>query len=377
MNQNKNEQTENNKDIDRETSVMRSYKDSVFRKLFNDREKAIELYNVRSAHSSSRVAPFAVRFASPGKPGVKRQRHLRHRLRAGHAAGLQYHRGGHLQDHQERPGLHHRGSLHRARGAPTFVPLTPPVALLLSLSVLPSQAKPGAKRQSSINKNMAIRDLIYFAATIQKMIGNKDIYKESAMEIPRPSFIVLYNGTRDMPDMEELRLSDNFMGEDGEISLQLVVKVYNINNGRNAELLERCRTLKEYSRFVEIVRGRAEEGPLTDTVMQEVFDYCQAEGILSEFLHEYGMEVINMLFKELTEEEAREMSRQDGIELGEKLGMAKGLAMGIIDLLSELGDVPDDMKKNIFAQSDLEILKRWHKLASKAESLEEFQNHMS
>lgn len=224
---------------------------------------------------------------------------------------------------------------------------------------------------------MAIRDLIYFAATIQKMIGNKDIYKESAMEIPRPSFIVLYNGTRDMPDMEELRLSDNFMGEDGEISLQLVVKVYNINNGRNAELLERCRTLKEYSRFVEIVRGRAEEGPLTDTVMQEVFDYCQAEGILSEFLHEYGMEVINMLFKELTEEEAREMSRQDGIELGEKLGMAKGLAMGIIDLLSELGDVPDDMKKNIFAQSDLEILKRWHKLASKAESLEEFQNHMS
>lgn len=63
MNQNKNEQTENNKDIDRETSVMRSYKDSVFRKLFNDREKAIELYNVRSAHSSSRFAPFAVRFA--------------------------------------------------------------------------------------------------------------------------------------------------------------------------------------------------------------------------------------------------------------------------------------------------------------------------
>ena len=318
-----NGQTEKKKDDNRDTAVVRGYKDSVFRKLFNDRENAVELYNGLFGTDYGPDTPLD--FNTIEEVIFKT---IKNDL-AFTIAGR-------------------------------FIVLV--------------------EHQSTINKNMAIRDLIYFATIVQKMIGNRDIYKESAMEIPRPSFIVFYNGTREMPDMEELRLSDNFMGEDGEISLQLVVKVYNINNGRNAELLERCRTLKEYSRFVEIVRARAEEGPLTETVMQEVFDYCLDKGILAEFLRKYGMEVINMLFKELTEEEAREMSRQDGIELGEQIGKEKGKAEGkaedIIDLLSELGDVPDDLKENIFAQSDLEILKHWLKLAARAESIGEFQNHI-
>lgn len=52
--------------------------------------------------------------------------------------------------------------------------------------------------------------------------------------MPRPEFIMLYNGTQDMPEYFELKLSDNFAGE-GDINLQLTVKVYNINEGKNLD----------------------------------------------------------------------------------------------------------------------------------------------
>lgn len=45
---------------------------------------------------------------------------------------------------------------------------------------------------------------------------------------------MLYNGTQDMPEYFELKLSDNFAGE-GDINLQLTVKVYNINEGKNLD----------------------------------------------------------------------------------------------------------------------------------------------
>ena len=51
--------------------------------------------------------------------------------------------------------------------------------------------------------------------------------------------------------------------------------------------------------------------------MAEILQKCRAENILKEFLEKYGTEVIGMLFEVLTEEEARELSRQDGFELAE------------------------------------------------------------
>ena len=72
---------------------------------------------------------------------------------------------------------------------------------------------------------------------IQRMVSNRDFYREAAIKIPRPRFIVLYNGTKEMPDFWTINLSDNFMGEDEETSLQLTVEEYNINNEC---ITERC-----------------------------------------------------------------------------------------------------------------------------------------
>ena len=55
---------------------------------------------------------------------------------------------------------------------------------------------------------------------------------------------------------------------------------------------------------------------------------CQKDGILTDFFREYGTELIEMLFKELTREEDLEISRLDGYDAGLKEGEKSGFSKG-------------------------------------------------
>ena len=191
------------------------------------------------------------------------------------------------------------------------------------------------EHQSSINENMPLRDLMYISTVLKRMIDTTRLYREKRLMIPRPEFIVFYNGTKDFPAYQELRLSDSFLGEkqkDEEDALQLIVKVYNINTEKNSEILGRCETLRQYSRFVEIMRSYKEDSELTNDVIVEVLNRCKKEGVLTEFMDKYGTEIVEMLFKELTREEDLEISRLDGYEegfnSGERAGFSKGERAG-------------------------------------------------
>lgn len=119
--------------------------------------------------------------------------------------------------------------------------------------------------------------------------------------------------------------------------------------------------------------------------MKEILEQCIAENILAEFLKKYGTEVISMLFEQLTEEEAREISKQDGFEIGRKEGREEGRAEGraegkievLFDLLGELGEISHDLRLRIVAQRDLTVLGSWIKLAAKAGSIEDFEKEIS
>ena len=108
--------------------------------------------------------------------------------------------------------------------------------------------------------------------------------------------------------------------------------MYNINTDKNSEILGKCETLRQYSRFVEIMRSYKEDSELTNDVIVEVLNRCKKEGILTEFLDKYGTEIVEMLFKELTREEDLEISRLDGYEegfnSGERAGFSKGERAG-------------------------------------------------
>ena len=147
------------------------------------------------------------------------------------------------------------------------------------------------EHQSTINGNLPLRDLLYIATVLKRMIDTKQLYREKTLRIPRPSFIVLYNGSEDMPEYQELRLSDAYLGEKEEAeedALQLIVKVYNISSEKHAEILKKCETLRQYSRFVEIVRSYGHIDQLSNAVMVQIMGQCKKEGVLTEFMEHYG-----------------------------------------------------------------------------------------
>lgn len=88
-------------------------------------------------------------------------------------------------------------------------------------------------------------------------------------------------------------------------------------------------------------------------------------------------EILNLA---LTEDGEDEMAFQYNIirifEEEKEAKKAEGKAEDILDLLKDFCSVPQDLKNQIFAQKDLNILKQWHKLAARAESIEEFERKM-
>lgn len=57
-------------------------------------------------------------------------------------------------------------------------------------------------------------------------------------------------------------------------------------------------------------------------------------------------------------------------------GRQEGRAEFVIELLEELGEVPENLKNRIMRENDSEVLRRWHKLAAKAESMDKFLENM-
>jgi len=104
---------------------------------------------------------------------------------------------------------------------------------------------------------------------------------------------VLYNGTEEMPDDEqELRLSDAFFREPGAqqpTNLELVVKVYNINKGRNVEMAKRSPMLDGYETFVAMVRENNKTMDLKTAVKKAVED-CIKLNILKNFMQTHKKE---------------------------------------------------------------------------------------
>ena len=79
--------------------------------------------------------------------------------------------------------------------------------------------------------------------------------------------------------------------------------------------------------------------------------------------------------RELFEDELKEREKQGigkGIEQGIERGIEQGKADAVLELLGELGPVPEQLRMQIMSQTDCKILTAWIKLAAKAASMEEF-----
>jgi hypothetical protein len=180
------------------------------------------------------------------------------------------------------------------------------------------------EHQSTINKNMPLRILIYLPRVYEKLLDNKTIYRTGLVKIPKPEFYVLYNGKDDCPDVTTLRLSDAFMDDSGANSfggmIELEVPVININKGRNTDVTTKSPILSGYVSFITKVRELQASGlELSDAVTTAV-NYCVEHGILADTLANISSEVLNMLTVEFNLEDAKKVWFEDGIEEGKAKG---------------------------------------------------------
>ncbi|MDR0585613.1 MAG: Rpn family recombination-promoting nuclease/putative transposase, partial [Treponema sp.] len=156
------------------------------------------------------------------------------------------------------------------------------------------------EHQSTINPNMAIRLLLYIAKIYEKMLKDRNLYGSRPVKLPRPEFWVLYNGIAPCPEKQTLRLSDAFetvkpLGIPEKTALELEVRVLNINEGRNGDIVRRSKTLAQYSAFVDKVRNFTKEQGDREEAMKTAIRYCRDHDILKEFLENHAPEVLNML----------------------------------------------------------------------------------
>lgn len=169
------------------------------------------------------------------------------------------------------------------------------------------------EHQSTVNPNIPLRDLFYVSMQLQAMVTERQLYSSKKVKIPVPRFIVFYNGKRDMPERMEYRLSDLYAKAVECPELELKVTVYNINPGKNEDLMQGCRLLKEYMLFTTQIRENSKVMPL-DASVHKAVDDCIREGILAEFLSKQRSEVIAMCIFEYDEEAHMQLIREESRE---------------------------------------------------------------
>jgi predicted transposase YdaD len=191
------------------------------------------------------------------------------------------------------------------------------------------------EHQSTINPNMALRMLMYVGRVYEKIITGDEIYTTKQITIPAPEFFVFYNGEAPYPDKKILKLSDLFeklpaLGLPWKgTNLELVVRVININEGRNAELARKCKALAHYSVFVGKMREYTKAGMSLEEAARKAVEYCLKNDILKEFLEKNATEVLGMLMTEWNMDDALAVRFREGREEGWEGGLEKGREEGI------------------------------------------------
>ena len=151
------------------------------------------------------------------------------------------------------------------------------------------------EQQSTISENLPLRLLEYIGRVYEKIIESERKFQKKLVKIPRPEFIVLYNGKAPFPDHEVLRLSTAFMDvqglkkfESSELPLELVVNIYNINQGHNLEILKKSEILESYSILISKVREFINKKLPLDESLKLAVKYCIDNNILKDFLKKHS-----------------------------------------------------------------------------------------
>ncbi len=205
------------------------------------------------------------------------------------------------------------------------------------------------EHMSTWSENMPLREAAYVFRVYEKIISDRELYKEAHFPLPVPRLYVLYNGMADKP----LETVQHLFGEGGPDPagngpmIQVAVKVININLHKNHPILERSPTLKQYAQFIDRVRNHVKvDGMDRDEAILTSIESCVKDGILEDFLRKHGSEVINMLtgitLEELYEIRVEEAEERVAEEKDRKFVTNLLKENWAIDKIQELTEVSKD-----------------------------------
>ena len=298
-------------------TVRRTYKDTVFRKIFNNKENLLALYNALN--------------------------------------------GTHYNNPEDIEIITLDNAL--------FLKMKNDIAFLVSTDQICL-----VEHSSTVCLNYPLRSLLYLTKEYQAILKqrNQDILSYTQVKIPTPRCIVLYNGPAQRPEREVMKLSDAFANQEVEGCLELKVEILNINYGKNESLQKACKTLEDYAILVAKIREYAREMDDLSMAVHKAIQYCIDHDHLRDFLILNQAEVAAMsLLEGSWEEYADSMDQElERLKVSEKKlkENEKKLKKEVLEKDAELERVSrekDTELKRISSEKDARIKELEALLASK------------
>ena len=221
------------------------------------------------------------------------------------------------------------------------------------------------EHQSTVNPNLPLRFLLYISDLFSDIVKDLNLYGSRKVKIPPPRFLIFYNGEKEQPDVQVLKLSELFTLPEDHPALELEAVMLNINKGHNRKLMEACRSLRDYAEYTDRVRKYAKEMELRKAVERAVAE-CIEEGILTEFLKKNRAEVVHVSIYEYDaekhmrqeKEESWEEGHRAGLEEGHRTGLEEGHRTGLAEGRKEilLEQIKKKMEKGLTPEAMADVL---------------------
>lgn len=169
------------------------------------------------------------------------------------------------------------------------------------------------EQQSTFNPNMPIRGFMYFGKMYDRYIteNSLNIYGKTLIKLPTPRYTVLYNGMDEQPSFMQLRLSDSFINPDSSGAFEWTASMVNLNDGKNEDLLNSCRPLKDYMTLINEIRKNSKIMNFENAVDTAV-TYCIEHDVLKAFLLKHRAEVKDVCITEYDEKTFVDGIRAEG-----------------------------------------------------------------
>ena len=179
------------------------------------------------------------------------------------------------------------------------------------------------EHQSTKCPNMPLRTLFYSAKLYAQIVNEDKLYSAKLQKIPEPHFVVFYNGIDELPEECTYKLSDMYENYSGNPELELIVRVVNINFGKNTALTDSCEKLRAYSVFVSKVREYSADMQLSKAVSLAI-DHCINNNILPDFFLKERKAITMVSLYEYDQANHMKLIKEEALEEGIAQGIEQG-----------------------------------------------------